>query len=106
ALPIYRLELVLVDKGQHLAEVLGVAHLAAQHGGAAQEDVGGVDLELVAGGGSVDHDAGAGVDAAHVVGKARARGAVDHHVHAAGHGHDLLAPLDRKSTRLNSSHVK
>src|SRR5690606_30083074 len=98
------LELVLVDKREHVAEILRVANLAAQYRGTAQEDIGGVDLELVAGSRSVNHDACAGIDAAHIVGEARARCAVDDDVDAAGHWLDLFAPFGivEVETRLST----
>ena len=95
----HRLDAVLVDEGEHFAEVLRIADLAADDAGALQEDAGGGDLELVARRRSVDDDPRAGLDRADIVGEAGRRGAVEDDVDPAGQlAHLPCANRDRCSS--------
>src|SRR3546814_21023683 len=80
----HRLDLVLAGKAQHLLEVDGIAHLAADNAGPLQEYVGRVELHLVARRRAVDHEPRAGTACADIIGKAAALRAVENTRRAAG----------------------
>ena len=67
---------MLVDEIQHVAEIFRISDLTADDAGTLQENAGRGNLELIACGRSIDHDAGARFYGTNVIGIARSGRAI------------------------------